>query len=75
MDAFTTWNLMAIVVALLYLAVIVWVISRIVRSDELSELERWVWAIAVICFPFVGSIVWFVAGPHPFGIHLTREMK
>ncbi|PWC05387.1 PLDc N-terminal domain-containing protein [Agromyces badenianii] len=75
MDGMFGWNIMAALVALLYLAVIVWVVSQIVRSAELNELERWVWAIAVICFPILGSIVWFIAGPHPFGIRLTRDPR
>ncbi|KRC61267.1 hypothetical protein ASE14_10200 [Agromyces sp. Root81] len=75
MDGIFGWNLLAIIVGVGYLAVIVWVVSQILRSDELNELERWVWVIAVICFPLVGSIVWFAAGPHPFGIRISRDLR
>ncbi|MFB9308387.1 hypothetical protein BJY17_002146 [Agromyces hippuratus] len=75
MDGFFVWNLLAIIVGIAYLAAIVWVVSLIIRSDELNELERWIWAIAVICFPLVGSIVWFAAGPHPFGIRISRDLR
>ncbi|WP_168197081.1 PLDc N-terminal domain-containing protein [Agromyces laixinhei] len=75
MDGILGWNVLAAVVAIGYLAVIVWVVSRIFRTEELNELERWVWAIAVICFPLVGSIVWFAAGPHPFGIRISRDQR
>ncbi len=70
-----TWSIIAVVVGLLYLAAIVYVVVQVFRSDELSELERWVWVIAIVCFPLVGSIVWFLAGPHPFGIRLTRDLR
>ncbi len=57
-----------------YLAAIVFVVVRIWRSSELSELERWVWFAAVVCFPLVSMLVWFVAGPHPFGLRITRDV-
>jgi hypothetical protein len=75
MDGMLGWNLLAIVVGAGYLAAIVWVVSRILRTEELNELERWVWVIAVVCFPLVGSIVWFAAGPHPFGIRISRDLR
>ncbi|MGW9632193.1 PLDc N-terminal domain-containing protein [Agromyces sp. NPDC055520] len=75
MDGMLGWNLLAIVVGVGYLVLIVWVVSRILRTDELNELERWVWVIAVICFPLIGSIVWFAAGPHPFGIRISRDLR
>lgn len=75
MEGFFGWNLLAVVVGIGYLALIVWVVLRIMRTEELNELERWVWVIAVICFPLVGSIVWFAAGPHPFGIRISRDLR
>jgi uncharacterized membrane protein YdcZ (DUF606 family) len=75
MDGIFAWNLIAAIVGIAYLALIVWVVSRIFRTEELNELERWIWTIAVVCFPLVGSIVWFAAGPHPFGIRITRDLR
>lgn len=75
MEGFFGWNLLAVVVGIGYLALIVWVVLRIMRTEELNELERWVWVIAVICFPLAGSIVWFAAGPHPFGIRISHDLR
>ncbi|WP_026482119.1 PLDc N-terminal domain-containing protein [Agromyces subbeticus] len=75
MDGFFGWHLVGLLIGVAYLAIIIWVISRIFRTNELNELERWVWAIAVFCFPLVGSIVWFAAGPHPFGIRISRDLR
>ncbi|MFB6610801.1 PLDc N-terminal domain-containing protein [Agromyces sp. NPDC056379] len=75
MDGMLVWNLLAFMVGIAYLAAIVCVVSLTFRSAELNELERWVWVIAVICFPLVGSIVWFAAGPHSFGIRINRDPR
>lgn len=62
----------AAVVALLYAAAIAFAIVQIVRTPTLSHAEKWAWCLVLVVFPFIGSIVWFLAGPHPFGLHLGK---
>lgn len=72
MDPF---SLIAVVVAAAYIAAVVHAIVQVIRSKELSDLERVVWVLAVVFFPFVATLVWFIAGPHPFGLRLTRDLR
>ena len=65
--------LIAVVVA--YLAAIAYAIVQIVRSQDLSDVERIVWVVAVLCAPFIGSLVWYFAGPHPLGLRITRQVR
>lgn len=60
-------------IAALVLAVFVFAIAQIVRTESLNSVEKVVWVAAVLFFPVVGSIVWFAAGPHPFGIRIQRQ--
>ncbi|ANJ27352.1 PLDc N-terminal domain-containing protein [Agromyces aureus] len=72
MDPF---SLIVVVVAAAYIAAVVYAIVQVIRSKELSDLERVVWVLAVVFFPFVATLVWFIAGPHPFGLRLTRDLR
>lgn len=65
--------LIAVVVA--YLAAIAYAIVQIVRSQDLSDVERIVWVVAVLCAPLIGSLVWYFAGPHPLGLRITRQVR
>lgn len=56
-----------------YLVAIAYAIVQIVRTRELSQNEKLVWVVIVVCAPLFGSLVWYVAGPHPFGLRLPRE--
>ncbi len=72
MDAF---SLIAAVAAAVYIAAVVYAIVQVVRSKALSDVERLVWILAVVFFPLVATLVWFIAGPHPFGLRLTRDFR
>ena len=58
-----------------YVAVVIFAIVQVLRSKALSDLERWVWVFAVVFFPLVATLVWFIAGPHPFGVRLSRDFQ
>lgn len=62
-------------VGALYLAAIIYAIAQITRTESLNQVERWVWALAVIIVPFIASLVWFIAGPHPFGLKITTSWE
>ncbi|QAY74047.1 hypothetical protein ET445_12570 [Agromyces protaetiae] len=67
--------LIPLAVGAVWLAAIVYLVVQIWRSDELSEIERWVWFAGVVFFPLVSMLVWYLAGPHPFGLRITREVR
>jgi hypothetical protein len=54
----------------LCVAAIVFGVVQIATNASLSPLEKWVWMIAVVCFPLVGAIVWYLLGPHPLGLRI-----
>lgn len=63
------------VVAVLYVAAIAYAIVQIARTRDLSEVEKALWMIAVVFAPLLGALVWYFAGPHPFGLRLTRQVR
>lgn len=65
----------ALVVGALYVGAIAYAIVQIVRTRELSDVERLIWVVAVLWAPLIGALVWFFAGPHPFGFRLTRQIR
>ena len=65
----------ASVVAILYVAGIAYAIVQIARTRDLSEVEKALWMIAVVFAPLLGALVWYFAGPHPFGLRLTRQVR
>jgi len=76
MDVGTTLAiLLAAVVALGYVAAIAYAIVQVVRTRVLSEIEKVVWIAAILFAPLLGSVVWYAAGPHPFGLRLTRSYR
>ncbi|TFD35096.1 PLDc_N domain-containing protein [Cryobacterium sp. TMT1-19] len=66
---------LASVVAVLYGAAIAYAIVQIARTRDLSEVEKVLWMIAVVFAPLLGALVWYFAGPHPFGLRLTRQVR
>lgn len=66
---------LASLVAVFALAVIVYAIVQIGRSSDLTGAEKVVWVIGVLCAPLIGALVWYFAGPHPFGLRLTRQLR
>ncbi|WP_022888809.1 hypothetical protein [Agromyces italicus] len=69
------WTLLVVVVAVLWLGALVYVATQIFGNARLNELEKWVWVIALVCFTLPAALVWFILGPHPFGIRLSRELR
>lgn len=66
---------LASVVAVLYIAAIAYAIVRIARTRDLSEVEKALWMIGVVFSPLLGALVWYFAGPHPFGLRLTPKVR
>ncbi|WP_104169235.1 PLDc N-terminal domain-containing protein [Cryobacterium sp. M23] len=66
---------LASVVAVVYVAAIAYAMMQIARTNDLSGLERVVWIAGVVFAPLLGALVWFFAGPHPFGFRLTRQVR
>jgi hypothetical protein len=76
MDVFATLAIvLGAAVGACALAAIVYAIVQITREQDLSDLEKLVWIVAVVCAPVVGSLVWYFAGPHPFGLRLNRQFR
>jgi len=69
------WNVLVIVVALAVLVAVAFGVALLFRNPELTEAEKWAWLVAFLCFPLVAALVWVFAGPHPFGLRLTRELR
>jgi len=47
---------------LILLAAVIWALINIVQSRA-STLAKVVWILVVLVFPFLGVIVWLIAGP------------
>lgn len=65
----------AAVVGFAFVAAIVYAIVQIARTEQLADVEKIVWIVAVLCAPVIGAAVWYFAGPHPLGLRLTRPAK
>jgi len=64
--------ILAALAGALYLAALAYAVMRIIRTDQLTWRERFVWILGVIAFPLVGPIVWFLLGPHPLGLRAPQ---
>lgn len=55
---------MAFIIPAFYLALTVFVLIDVIRSDESSmrNLNKMFWILIVLFFPLVGSILWFAVG-------------
>ena len=62
----------AIVVGALYLAALAYAITQIARMSGLNPTEKAIWIVAILAFPLGGAIIWFILGPHPFGIRVGK---
>lgn len=60
-------------VAALYVLAVIYAIRQIVRAESLNVIERLIWALVIVAFPFTGALVWFVTGPHPFGLRIETS--
>lgn len=58
-----TWAiLLAVVLVAAYIGAIALIIMSVARSPQLSAVERWVWAAAIVLFPLFGSLAWALFG-------------
>ena len=74
MDNFIVITIAATAAAL-YIAAIAYAVVQINKTRQLNNLEKLVWTLGVLLAPVVGGILWYVAGPHPFGIRLNRDPR
>lgn len=51
-----------------YLVALGFAVVQILRTGGLTSAERAIWIVGFLVAPFVAAIVWFTAGPHPFGL-------
>lgn len=51
-----------IIIGMLILAANIWAIINIVQSGS-STGKKVLWVVAVLLFPVVGLIIWFLLGP------------
>ena len=58
-----------------YLAAVAYAVVSVLRSPELEFLGRALWVAALVCVPLLAAIVWFVAGPRPFGAGLSLSRR
>ena len=61
--------------AALYIAAIAYAAVQINKTGQLNDLEKLVWTLGVLLAPVAGGILWYFAGPHPFGIRLNRDPR
>ena len=66
---------LASVVAVVYVAAIAYAMMQIARTHDLSGVEKAIWIAGVVFAPLLGALVWFFAGPHSFGLRLTRQVR
>ena len=50
------------IIGLLVLVLDIFAIVKIIQSSA-SGSEKILWILGVLVFPFVGMIIWFIAGP------------
>lgn len=56
----------------LYLAAVAYAIVQVVRTPDLSAVERALWAAAIVTVPVAAMLVWYVLGPRPFGLRVGQ---
>lgn len=62
----TTENIVvltATALLLAYIGVLVFALTQIFRTTTLTQLEKWLWTIALIVFPVVVLIGWYLLDP------------
>lgn len=47
---------------LIWLVIVVWAIIKVAKSSA-SGIAKLLWILALLVFPLVGLIVWFLLGP------------
>ncbi|MBB3192370.1 PLDc N-terminal domain-containing protein [Halomonas cerina] len=50
------------ILGLVWLIIVIWAIVKVAKSAA-SGLAKLLWILAIIIFPLVGLIVWFLFGP------------
>lgn len=44
------------------LAITIWALIDTIKSDFQKDINKLVWIIVIICFPFVGGILYYFVG-------------
>ena len=52
----------------LYFTAVTYAIVQVVRTPDLSTVDRGIWTAAIVIVPVAAMLVWYVLGPHPFGL-------
>lgn len=47
---------------LIWLIIVIWAIVKVAKSSA-SPLAKLLWIIALLVFPVIGLIIWFLMGP------------
>lgn len=63
----------ATVTVLAYVAAIVYACVQVSRTNQLVHAEKLIWMAVIVLAPLVGALVWGLAGPHPFGLRLSKH--
>lgn len=65
------------ILALLYVAVVVFAIVDIITIAEgrVKVMPKWGWAIVVLLFPIVGVVLWFLAGRERAGTPRSAQRR
>ena len=54
---------MQLVLALaLYFGLIIWALVDVIRSDFGKDVNKLIWVIVIVCFPFLGSLLYLLIG-------------
>ena len=48
---------------ILPLAITIWALIDAIRSDFKKDINKLVWIIVIICFPFAGGILYYFLAP------------
>ncbi|QTX03536.1 PLDc N-terminal domain-containing protein [Agromyces archimandritae] len=59
----------------LWLGALAFALTQIAKHEDLNSIEKTVWVVAVLMFPLGGSVVWYAAGPHPFGLRIQAGLR
>lgn len=56
-------SLGALLFVALPLAITIWALIDAIKSDFKKDINKLVWIIVIICFPFVGGILYYFLAP------------
>lgn len=64
---------LTVIALVVFFAAIAFAIVQIARNEALNTGEKAIWVAVVVFFPVIGAVIWFLAGPHPFGLRVPRS--